>query len=138
MINRLTKVARHIVDPGPTFNCRMPIFSNVEEIKSAAQDAKEPPKQLEFGRELEYFRSVSSAPNPGPVLRGKSTMVYAIQAGDSQLFLFTGGDPEAPVAVVRKNDKMRDIFWYGEYAQLPFDPKLFAKPDGVKIEETHP
>ena len=65
-------------------------------------------------------------------------MAYTVQAGNSQLFLFTGGDPEAPVAVIRKNDKTREIFWYGEYEQLPFDAKLFAKPDGVKIEEVQP
>src|ERR1035441_3745446 len=27
MINRLDKTARHIVDAGPTFNCRLPIFA---------------------------------------------------------------------------------------------------------------
>jgi hypothetical protein len=137
MINRLAKTARHIVDPGPTFNCRLPIFADAEDIKSA-QDLKKPLIQLEFGRELEYFRSGSAAPNPGPVMRGKATMAYTVQAGDSQLFLFTGGDPEAPVAVVRKNDKTREIFWYGEYEQLPFEAKLFAKPEGVEIEEVQP
>ena len=134
LINRLTKIARHMVDPGPTFNCRMPIFVNGEDIKSAA-DADKPIAQLEFGHELEYFRARSGAPTPGPVLQGKTTMAYTVQIGNTQLFLFTGGDPEVPVAVVRKNDKTREIFWYGEYVQLPFDPKLFAKPEGAKIEE---
>jgi hypothetical protein len=137
MINRLTKMGRHMVDPGPTFNCRMPIFADAEEIKSAG-DLKKPLIKLEFGRELEYFRSGSGAPTAGPVLQGKATMVYTVQVGNWQLFLFTGGDPEAPVAVIRKNDKTREIFWYGEYAQLPFDGKLFAKPEGVKIEEAQP
>lgn len=137
MINRLAKTARHMVDQGPTFNCRMPIFVDAEEIKST-EDLKKPLLQLEFGRELEFFRSQSGAPSPGPVMRGKATMVYTVGAGDSQLFLFTGGDPEAPVAVVRKNDKTREIYWYGEYTQLPFDAKLFAKPEGVKIEEAQP
>jgi hypothetical protein len=48
------------------------------------------------------------------------------------------GNPEAPVSVVRKDDKTRKIFWYEEYSQMPFDAKLFAKPEGVKIEEVHP
>jgi hypothetical protein len=137
LINRLTKTARHMVDPGPTFNCRMPIFANAKDIQSA-EDLKKPLTQLEFGRELEYFRSASDAPTPGPVMQGKPTMVYTVQPGNSQVFLFTGGDPEAPVAVVRKNDKTREIFWYGEYAQLPFDATLFAKPEAVKIEEVQP
>ncbi|MDP8979287.1 MAG: hypothetical protein M3O35_01705 [Acidobacteriota bacterium] len=35
MINRLHKTARHMVDPGPTYNCRMPIFVNGDEVKSS-------------------------------------------------------------------------------------------------------
>ncbi len=137
MINRLDKTARHIVDPGPTFNCRLPIFVFGEDVKSAAGFAK-PLAELEFGRELEYFRPRSGAPTPGPVLQGKSTMVYSVQSGKSELLLITSGDPAVPVAVVRKNDTTREIFWYGEYIQLPFDAVLFAKPEGVKIEEAKP
>jgi hypothetical protein len=29
----------------------------------------------------------------------------------------------------------RDIYWYGTYEEVPFDAKLFAKPEGIKIEE---
>jgi hypothetical protein len=137
MINRLDKTGRHMVDEGPTYNCRMPIFISGEDIKSSG-DLKKPLMQLEFGRELEYFRPRSAAPNPGPVLRGKPTMAYTVQAGDSQLLLFTNGDPEVPVAVIRKTDKTREIVWYGEFAQVPFDAKLFVKPEGVKIVEAKP
>jgi hypothetical protein len=132
MVNRLDKTAQHIVDTGPTYNCRLPIFADDVDMKSA-EDLKKPLMQLEFGRELEYFRPKSTAPIPGPVLQGKPTMVYSVQVRDWQLFLFTSGDPEVPVAVTRKNDKTREIFWYGEYAQVPFNAKLFAKPEGVKI-----
>ena len=97
-----------------------------------------PVAELEFGREVEYFRSRSGAPIPGPVLQGKETIVYTVKSGKSELLLFTGGDPVVPVAIVRKNETTREIFWYGEYVELPFDAKLFAKPEGVKIEEAKP
>src|ERR1700730_9790086 len=32
MVNLLSKTARHFVDPGPTFHCRMPIFQG-DEVK---------------------------------------------------------------------------------------------------------
>ncbi len=38
-------------------------------------------------------------------------------------------------AVARQHSGTREIYWYGEYKQIPFDSKLFAKPAGVKIEE---
>jgi len=136
MVNQLDKTARHMVDTGPTFNCRMPIFATAGDVKSS-DDLKQL-VQLEFGRELNYFRSRSGPPSPGPVLRGKSTKVYSVENGDVQLFLFTDGDPEAPVSVVKTRDKSREIIWYGEYMEVPFDAKMLARPEGVKIDEVEP
>jgi len=131
MVNLLTKTAKHFVDPGPTFNCHLPIFRG----EQAAADLKNPLLELEFGQELGYFKRKGAAPKEGPVLQEKPTTVYALSLGDSQLFLFTTGAPERPWAVARQRGKVREMFWYGAYEQLPFDPGLFAKPVDVKIEE---
>lgn len=133
MVNLLNKTAQHYVDSGPTFNCRMPMFRG-DEVKSAA-DLKNPLLELEFGQEIAYFKGKGATPKEGPVLRDKPTNVYTSEVGDSQLFLFTTGTPERPWAVARQHANIREIFWYGTYEQLPFDPKLFAKPVDVKIEE---
>jgi len=102
-------------------------------VKSAG-DLKRPLLELEFGQELAYFKGRGATPKEGPVLRDKLTSVYATDVGDSQLFLFTTGTPERPWAVARQYGNKREIFWYGTYEQLPFDPKLFAKPGDVRIE----
>jgi len=133
MVNLLTNTARHLVDPGPTFNCHLPIFRG-EQVKSGA-DLKNQLLELEFGQEIAYFKGKGATPKEGPVLRDKPTNVYTSEVGDSQLFLFTTGTPERPWAVARQHANIREIFWYGTYEQLPFDPKLFAKPVDVKIEE---
>jgi hypothetical protein len=133
MVNLLTKTAQHFVDPGPTFNCHLPMFGG-EQVKSAA-DMKNPLLELEFGQEIEFFKSKGATPKKGPVLRDKPTTVYAVEIGDSQIFLFTTGRPERPWSVARKRGNMSEIFWYGTYEQLPFDQELFAKPEGVKVEE---
>lgn len=135
LINRLDKTAKHIVDPGPTYNCRMPIFVNGGEIK-AAEDVRKTLMELEFGKELDFFKPRSGKPKPGPVMREKATMAYTTMVGEWQLFLFTAGNPEIPVAVIRSSGETREIFWYGEYEQVPFETKLFTIPDGVKIQET--
>lgn len=131
MVNRLDNTARHIVDSGPTYRCRMPMYVN-------SNDMKAPLAELEFGHELDFFRPKSAAPTPGPVLLGKATMVYNANISDSQLFLFTAVESGVPVSVVRQTEKTREIFWYGEFQELPFDSKLFSKPEGVKIEELKP
>jgi hypothetical protein len=133
MVNLLTKTARHFVDPGPTFNCHLAVFAG-EQVKSTA-DMKNPLLELEFGQEIAYFKAKGATVKQGSVLRDKPTSVYTLGVGDSQLFLFTTGTPERPWAVARHHGNISEIFWYGTYEQLPFDPKLFAKPEDVKIEE---
>ncbi len=133
MVNLFIKTGQHFVDPGPTFNCRLPIFRG-EQVKSGA-DLKSPLLELEFGRELAYFKEKRAMQKQGPVLRDKPTSVYTSDVGDSQLLLFTTGTPERPWAVARQHGNSREIFWYVAYEQLPFDAKLFARPEGIKIEE---
>jgi hypothetical protein len=137
LVNLLTKTARHFIDPGPTFNCRLPIFVKDEDIKSAA-DVNKPLMDLEFGRESTFFIGRGATPNDGPSLQGKPTEAYTLDVADSQLFLFANGVPERPVAVARQRGSIREVYWYGDYEEIPFDAKLFARPDGVKIEEARP
>jgi len=50
--------------------------------------------------------------------------------------MFTYGTPGRPVAVSQDRNGKADIYWYSGYGQLDFDPKLFAKPENAKIEES--
>ena len=133
MVNLFGKTARHYVDSCPTFNCHLPIFHG-EQVNAPA-DIKRALLELEFGQEIVYFKSKGGIPKQGPVLRDKPTSVYTSESGDSQLSLFTTGMPERPWALARQQGSSREIFWYGTYEQLPFDPKLFAKPSEMKMEE---
>jgi len=135
MVNLITKTAQHFVDSGPTFSCHLPIFRGPQ-VKSAA-DMKDSLLELEFGQELSYFKGKGAAQKEGPILRHKPTTVYAVDIGDSQLFLFTTETPERPWAVARKHNNVDQIFWYGTYEQQPFDQKLFVRPEGVKIVEVN-
>lgn len=134
LVNLLTKTAQHEVDTGPTFNCRLPIFIAGEDVNSAT-NTRGLLMRLEFGRELTYFEGSGAVSGPGPTLQGKATKSYMVEIGDSQLFLFTTGTPETPVAVARRHASKREVYWYSAYEEMPFDVRLFAKPDGVKIQD---
>jgi hypothetical protein len=136
MVNLFSKAARHGVDPGPTFNCRLTIFANG--TPQSLDDQSKQVMQLEFGRELEFFKGKGAIPKKGPVLQTKETTGYMVTVGNTDLALFTYGTPERPVAVSQKRDGKTEIYWYSGYGEQDFDPKLFAKPDGVKIEESKP
>jgi len=129
MTNLMTKTARHGVDPGPTFNCHLPLFADDPDKEAAG---------LEFGLEMEWFQSKGAKPQEGPVLQTRKTTLYELEIGGSKLALFTYGTPERPLSVGRVRGEKGEIYWYSGYGQLPFDAKLFAKPEGVKIEEMKP
>ncbi len=133
MVNLATKTAQHMVDSGPTFNCRLQIFGN--RLRELPEEDAKRMGGLEFGFEMEFFKSKGATPRAGPVLQTKQTTAYNLQFGDSSVALFTYGDPERPLAVAWTRGDKHDIFWYSGYGQTDFDPALFAKPTGVKIEE---
>jgi hypothetical protein len=136
LVNLVDHTARHAVDPGPTFNCRFPVFSG-RAIKLPEDQGKQI-MELEFGYEIPFFKKAGATPKPGPVLQTKQTTIYQTKIGDVTLALFTYGEPERPLAVVWTRGDEHDIYWYSGYGQVAFDPKLFAKPENVKIEDPKP
>jgi hypothetical protein len=125
MVNLMDKTAQHAVDPGPTFNCHLPIFPDAD-------------KNLEFGLEPEYFKNKGASRQEGSVLQGKQTTLYKVNIGDAILAMFTYGSPERPMAVSRVHGEKGEIFWFRGWGDLPFDAKLFAKPEDVKILNQKP
>ncbi len=95
-------------------------------------------RDLQFGLEFEFFSKRGAIPQPGPVLQSKQTTSYRIEIGTTKLALFTYGSPEHPLAVLRQRGEKNDLYWYSGYGQVPFDPKLFEKPEGIVIEEARP
>jgi hypothetical protein len=135
-VNLLAKTARHAVDPGPTFNCHLPIFA-YGNPQSVDEETKEI-RQLEFGRELEFFENRGAVPEPGPILFKHETTAYKVQVGTAAVTLLLAKSPELPMAVSLKRGDKNEIFLYSQYARMEFDPKLFAKPVDVKIEDSKP
>lgn len=137
MVNLATKTAQHTVDPGPTFHCHLPIFSGpVPNTPDKVDYAK---LELEFGYELEYFRKMSAVrQDPGPVLQKQQTVAYFLDMGETRFALFTYGASEFPLLVAHTVGNKGEMLWYSGYGQVPFDLKLFAKPEGVTIAETAP
>lgn len=136
MVNLATKTAQHGTDPGPTFNCRLPVFATPK--MNLPEDEAKQISALEFGGEMEFFQKHGATAHPGGVLQTKETTVYKLQFGDSSLGLFTYGTPERPLAVAWSRGDQHEIFWFSGYGEMEFDSKLFAKPDHVTIEGAKP
>ena len=131
-VNLLKKKAEHFVDPGPKLECRIPIFRD-KQVKG--DNDTNPFLELEYGLELQYFKGKGAEPKQGPVLRDKPTTAYTVPIKDWQVTLYTTGTPERPWALRRQRGNTTQTYWYDVYEQVPFNAQLFAKPEGVKIQE---
>lgn len=119
MVNLVTKTARHIVDPGPTLNCHMPLF---------ADDPDKDASGLEFGLEMQFFKSKGAKLHQGSVLQGKQTTQYQVEIGNSKLALFTYGTPERPLAVGRVRQGSGEIYWYSGFGDVRLMPRFLLNP----------
>jgi len=133
MVNLADSTARHMTDPGPTFNCRLPIFAGW--LSDIPKDAAKQVGALEFGRETEFFTARDAKPAKGPEMQSKQTTAYIVQFGEVTLALFTYGEPAKPLAVAIKHGDKHDILWYSGYGEVEFRSDLFDEPSGVKIED---
>jgi hypothetical protein len=129
LINLADNTAKHLVDHGPTFNCKLPVFA------TDLETAKGKVGELEFGRELEFFQANGAKQIEGPKLEFE-TNYYEVVVGDSVLKLVERADIHAPILIgLIRGDKafwVRYLLWDN---QVPFKADLFAKPTGLKIEE---
>src|SRR6202035_2505206 len=107
--------AQHLVDPGPTFNCRMPIFA----FDSAM--AKGKVGELEFGHELEFFQKNGAKQVDGPQLNEFKTNYYEVTVDGMVLKLVERVDIHAPILVGlvqgRRIRQVRYLLWED---QVPF------------------
>jgi hypothetical protein len=128
MVNLADNTAKHVVDPGPTFNCRLPIFAMSEEM------AKSKIAELEIGRELEFFRVKGAKQIEGPKLEFEAKY-YELSIGDSTFRLVERVDVHVPIMITMKSGDKTYTARYQMWEEVPFKPGSFSKPTGVKIED---
>jgi hypothetical protein len=122
--------AKHMVDSGPTFNCRMPIFAfNMEMVKGKIGE-------LEYGHELEFFQKNGAKQIDGPELDSFKVNYYELTVDNMVLKLVERVDIHVPIMIGlvqgEKTTMVRYLLWEDD---VPFKADLFAKPSGVKMEE---
>jgi hypothetical protein len=128
LVNLADNTAKHLLDPGPTFNCRLPIFALDQEMANSKIG------ELEIGRELDFFHSNGAKLIAGPKLQFEANY-YELAVGGSVLMLVERADIHAPISIrLTRGDKVYKA-QYLLCEEVPFKANLFAKPTGVKIEE---
>jgi hypothetical protein len=128
LINLADQTAKHVLDTGPTFNCKLPIFAYDPETVSSKIG------ELEIGHELELFQTNGAKLIDGPKLEFEAKY-YELKIADSVLRLVERVDIHAPILIgLVRGNKVYEAH-YLLWGEVPFKADLFEKPTGVKIEE---
>ena len=125
LINRYTKVARHVVDPGPTYNVVIPVFPSERDGKL---------KGLQMGRELAFFQAHGAVPLPNEPVDTAMCSVLRAKVEDSEIKLFLDKETKQPRQVWIRNARSEYAIRYSRYlTDLPVDLSLFSVPKDVQV-----
>jgi len=135
MANFADGTGRHVIDPDPNPKVSAPI------LNPGMFSGSIPPEllMLELGCEVAFFQDKKS---PTTVLKtpGGDKIKQAVGVGDFMLVLLRGsasGTPE--MLFLFRKDEIVFVLKYLSYDEAAEpDMKLFAKPDGIKFEESGP
>jgi hypothetical protein len=125
LINQYTKVARHVVDPGPTYNVVIPVFPSERDGKL---------KGLQMGRELAFFQANGAVPVPDEPIDTAMCSVLRAKVDESEIKLFLDKDSKQPRQVWIRNSRSEYAVRYVRYrTDLPLDLSLFSVPKDVQV-----
>ena len=128
--NLLDKTGTHAIDQGGANDLHLPIVLPFDpKHQLTALD------RLEFGSEFEFFEQAGAIKEAGPIINGQPTDAYVIKTASGPATLVTKGGAETPVKLSWQSPDGAYSYEYISYQDIPFDPKLFAKPAGVKLKE---
>jgi hypothetical protein len=125
MVNLRDRTGRHIVDPGPTFNFRAPVF----------EKEGMPPllETLELGCERAFLKANGAKLGSSDTVRGRRCALHSVELGDFRVALCLDTATEKPMrASVYERNLLLFAMEYDTYQDdLAPDPTLFAQPRGI-------
>jgi hypothetical protein len=137
IINLADKTGQHMLDPGPTFNARLPIIW-VPKPGGQVDAADKEFEDLNYGDEARFFYQHKARDLGLRKVGEKECKALAIKSGGREAVLLVQPDTEKPVQLDVTKDGKPDftIHFLSYETGLPFDPSLFQPPPGIKITES--
>ncbi len=132
-VNLIDREGTHAIDQGGPNDLHLPVvlpFDPKHELPEL--------DRLEFGDELHFFEQAGATHRAGPVINAKPTDEYVLDTADGPATLIVRTRTEKPVFLTWPSKDGTYKYEYIVYQDLPFDPKLFAKPAGVRLKEIPP
>lgn len=125
IVDRNSNQARHTVDPGPNYKIHFPLF---------ASETAEKLREIEFGRELEYFHENNAKELGTEEIDGFKCKVFRLKIEDREvtMFLKTNG---TPLQIVVKSPDYEYAMRFLRYEpERKPDKSQFQLPPGVQLK----
>jgi hypothetical protein len=125
IVDRNSNQAQHTVDPGPNYKIHFPLF---------ASESSEKLRQLEFGRELQFFRENGATELPAQEVDGIKCKLLRLEVEGDEVTLFLKTD-ETPLQVAVKSPDHEYALRFLRYEpdRKP-DKALFQLPPGAQLK----
>jgi hypothetical protein len=128
MINLFDKSGTHMVDPGPSLEVHLPIFTDTS-VKTKLKD-------LEFGRELKFFAHEGARGSPGKPINGGAIEQYQLAIANYTIVLWMDVKSQKPLRVrLVENAQSTTIEYLSYDDDLAFNPSLFQPPTGITLQD---
>ncbi len=127
-VNQKTKKGQHHVDPGPTFNTRIPVFGEKKDNGL---------REFEFGQEQTFFKHYGARQLKDEIIDSHECNVFELTRLYWVLKLYVRKDTNLPYLVSRKgpDNKMMSVYYETYQSNLDFDSTLFTKPEGISWQK---
>jgi len=130
VINMMDKTGKHLVDEGPKFVARAPVFWT-----SSGQPEPEF-TDLEFGKELQFFGEGRGKELEPRVVDGKKCKALSIKTGEHEVIAALDPKTGKPLQIeLYKFGRLAATARYVSYEIKPFEPALFEPPKDVTLVE---
>jgi hypothetical protein len=126
IVDRNSNQAQHTVDPGPNYKIHFPLF---------ASETVEKLREIEFGRELEYFRENNAKELGAEEVDGFKCKVFRLAIEDREVTLFLKTN-ETPLQIVVKSPDYEYAMRFLRYEpERKPDKSQFQLPPGVQLKD---
>ena len=132
-INLFGKTGTHAIDQGGDHDLHLPIVLPFD-LKHQLGDLD----RLEFGDEFDFFTHAEATKQPGPLINAKATDAYHLGPAEGNATLIVKAGTKIPIKLTWQMPDGTYSYEYTTFATVPFDPKLFSKPAGIKLKEIPP
>lgn len=127
--NLINKTGTHAIDQGGGNDLHVPIVLPFD-LKHRCGVAD----RLEFGDELDFFVDAGAKKEAGPIVNAQPTDQYVLP----NVKLIVNSKENRPIKLAWDCGDGSYTYEYISIEEMPFDPKLFQKPSGIRWKEILP